>query len=162
MSTRAYAKAYLAATAELPVTERLGWLTALEDRQVVRTLRRSLSLGSTKKFVETFAMPVNVAQFLKVLAEDRVLDKLPQIATQALSLARETGIGTAMRITAAKALSEAERNAAVAAIAPSQVVADFQEDSRLGGGFKITLGGRTIDQSLAARVSALRRALTTA
>ena len=162
MSTRVYAKAYLAATSTVPVFDRLGWLMAFDDRVVVRTLRRVIAAHGADALAHRFDMPTQVARFLGVLVDDRVLEKLPQIATQALALATSEGIGTPARITAAVSLDDGERRAAVAALAVPGVVADFRVDSRLGGGLKVTVGGRTVDYSLAARLSAFRRALTAA
>ncbi|MGI6103415.1 MAG: F0F1 ATP synthase subunit delta [Patescibacteria group bacterium] len=161
MNLSAYAKAYLATTAEMLVTEQLGWLMAFEDKRAARTLRRVAASGGADTLVSAFALPVSIARFLGVLAEDRVLAKLPEIASLALTAAAHDGVGTAVRVVTALPLSVAERQAVFAPFG-ERAVAEFREDARIGGGMRITIGGVTVDHSLAARAQALRQALTTA
>lgn len=161
MNLSAYAKAYLATTTELPVTERLGWLMAFEDKRAARTLRRVVASGGADALASAFEMPASIARFLGVLSEDRVLVKLPEIASLALTAAAHDGVGTAVRVVTALPLDNAEQQAVLAPFG-ERAVAEFREDVRIGGGMRITIGGVTVDHSLAARAQALRQALTTA
>ncbi|MBI4023283.1 F0F1 ATP synthase subunit delta [Candidatus Berkelbacteria bacterium] len=161
ISARSYAKAYLAVTESLDPVERIAWLMVLADRRVQRQLKRMLqSRGSVS--LQTLAIPTPVAEFLRVLAEDRQLDRLDTVAQQGLRLIVDQQLGTPATLISARPLSAVTINQFVTQLATQSaepVVLVQEQDPRVLGGLRLQIGSKRVDQTHRARIGALAHAI---
>ena len=101
--------------------------------------------------------------FLKLLIENGRVDVLPEIAERFEALKAEVENSVDVVVTSATALSEAQQQAIVAALAKKlgrEVRLETKIDENLIGGAVIRAGDVVIDGSLRARLDGLTNALT--
>lgn len=161
-STKHYAKAFLAATRSLEASERLAWLAAVGTRSTERALVRLIQHPDQAVAFAALTIPQPIAQFLRVLAEDRALSRLGSIATQTLGLAFQAGDGIAARLTTAQPLTASfvtELEQALAHSTTRPVLIESSVEPRVLGGFRLEVGDARIDRTIAGRLAGLTRSL---
>lgn len=158
VSAKSYAKAYLAASQSLAAEERIGWLMALADRQVQRTLGRILQQPDAREQLRALSAPLVIIRFLQVLASDRALRQVGAIAQQGLTVAFQQGLATPVEVTSARDLAGVEVESLMRTLEselPAPVLVQTETNPSLLGGLSLNIGGTRIDRSVRSAVSAL-------
>jgi len=109
------------------------------------------------------ALPAPVAELLKLLIENNRVAALPQLALQFHKLKNASEGAADCIIESAFAMSADEVSNLVAALTrkfPFQLKPEVRVNSQLIGGVRVTVGDRVLDNSVRARLDAMRARLT--
>lgn len=140
-----------AAFAEVPNFERVmvtPTVAAETKRQILAAVLNALDLGQPTR------------RFLEVVQQHYRMQHLPDIAAAFRELVDENLGRTRAQVETAARLDEAERQqlvSVVSAIEKAAVVAEFSEKPELLGGFRLQVGSRVFDGSLAGELKRLSK-----
>jgi F-type H+-transporting ATPase subunit delta len=187
---RPYAQALYAAAAEAGPAAGAAWLPVVQaladaashpevsrlmsDPAVSDDKRAALLLDIARKAVtgqaggqmtlaDADALPAQVRQMLAVVLENSRVAALPEIAAQFRARVNEAAGVCECLIESAFPMSEAEVTGLLSALSrkfPLRLLPELRVNPELIGGVRVSVGDRVLDQSVRARLDAMRASLT--
>jgi F-type H+-transporting ATPase subunit delta len=122
------------------------------------TLSRAAQAVMLQELASSHAASEPVRRFLVVLAEQRRLDLLSSVSFEFNALVRAARGRRMAVVVSAAALSDAQKDALVAALGTNTDIV-WEINAALLGGMTVTIDGKTLDYSLSTRLQRTQRAL---
>lgn len=142
--------------ASSPSQEDFLWIGAISNKKVARVIEKFFLLGSrgTSDLIQSFEMPKKVANFMVIIAEEKLLSQLNEICNRIKFLAHKKGVDF-IELNYAEDTDEDNLREIIKNIQEnlgSKIIISTYRDDSLISGFSVNLPHQVIDLSLKSKL----------